>query len=106
MITSNDRMTDLTTPQSVLERPAPSSQSEAAPRPSQPEHRFSSLRRPAALIAAAALAIVGAMVLGGGEEVDQIEASTPSPGLATTPGISTLNGYWNSYTQEWVPFED
>jgi hypothetical protein len=96
-------MTDLTNPQSVLERPTRPSTG-AAPRPSETEPPLRWLGWLAALAAVAALAIVGAIALSGGEEVDQIEASTPSPGLVTTD-ISTLNGYWNPYTLEWVPFQ-
>ena len=60
----------------------------------------------AAVASIAALGIVGAIALSGGEEAAQTGASTPSPQLAITAGAATLDGYWNSYTQEWVPFED
>ena len=95
-------MTNLTSPQSVLERPSRPSTDAAAPGTSESERRFSRLRWLAATAAVAALAIVGAIALSGGEEVDQIEASTPNPELVTSAGDSTLNGYWNPYTLQWV----
>ena len=97
-------MTDLTSRQSVLERPARPSTGAGAPRPSDTERPFRRLGWLAALAAVAALAIVGAIALSGGEEAGQIEASTPSPGLVTAPD-TTADGYWNPYTLEWVPFQ-
>ena len=109
MTTSSDRTkprrhpvqaTDLTSPQSVLDRPIRPSTGTAAPRPSE-------AKRPLRLLGwSAALVIVGAIALNGGEEVDPIETSTPTPApVMTTPGTTTLNGYWNPYTLEWIAFQ-
>ena len=99
------RMTDLTSPQSVLGRPTQPSAGTPTSEPSNPERRVRSLGWLTALVVVAALAIVGAIALSGGEEVDQLETSTPSPELVTTPGTANLNGYWNPYTLEWIPFQ-
>ena len=97
-------MTDLKSAQSVLERPTEPPAALAAPRPPEPERPFRWIGWMAALAAFVALAIVGAIALSrsAGEGVDQIEASTPS---LVTSGTSTLDGYWNPYTLEWVPFQ-
>ena len=98
-------VTGLTTSQSVLDRPTRPSADAAAPGPSESERRFSRPRWLAATAAVAALAMVGAIALSVGEEVDQVDASTPRPELVTSAGVSTVDGYWNPYTLQWVPFQ-
>ena len=98
------RMTGPTSPQNVLERPTQPSTGTAAPEPSGANRPVRRLGW-AAAVAVTALAIVGAIALSTGEDVDRLEASTPSPELVATAGVSTSDGYWNPYTLEWVTLQ-